>query len=198
MPPFITNQYYHIYNRGNNKEPIFFRESNYIFFLNKFKYYLSGNLTLLCFCLLPNHFHLLVKVKDRGSDDISVKISNLLRRFFISYSQAINKQEERVGSLFQKPFKRKIIRNEEQLLLTVYYIHFNSVKHGIDESYTDYKWSSYPSIVNQVGQFLNIENCIRMFGGIETFIDMHRDAFINKKEIRMDAIARSDGILNKK
>ena len=115
---FLENHFYHVFNRGNNKEIIFFNIENYKYFLKKFDYYLSKYLDLFAYCLLPTHFHFLVKVKDNDTivkakkidaiassdviDILSSTITEQFRRFFLSYSQAINKQQNRSGSLFQK------------------------------------------------------------------------------------------------
>jgi REP element-mobilizing transposase RayT len=56
--------FYHVYNRGNNKQPIFFERRNYIHFLSLFKKYLSGYADVYAYCLMPNHFHFLIKVKE--------------------------------------------------------------------------------------------------------------------------------------
>lgn len=67
MEKLFPDTFYHIYNRGNNKEKIFYKDSNYIFFLQKFDSYLSPYLDLYSYCLLPNHFHLLIKTKSEVS-----------------------------------------------------------------------------------------------------------------------------------
>ena len=63
-PLLFEGQFYHIYNRGNNKENIFFNENNYNYFLKKYDFYFLDYLDIYCYCLLPNHFHLLVRVKE--------------------------------------------------------------------------------------------------------------------------------------
>ena len=93
--PIYANTFYHIYNRGNNYEKIFFNDNNYYYFLNKYDKYLSSVVETYAYCLIPNHFHLLIKTKDDYEN-----ISEQFRRFFITYSQKINEQENRSGSLF--------------------------------------------------------------------------------------------------
>jgi len=137
---FYTDQYYHIYNRGNNKEKIFFSSGNYLFFLRRLDEYLSNSLELFAYCLLRNHFHLLVKIKDKAS------INEQFRLFFLSYSNAINKQTGRTGSLFQKRFKRIIIEGNPSLCRTVIYIHLNPVHHKIQQNFCNYNYSSFQVI----------------------------------------------------
>ncbi len=71
FPPLVAHTFYHIYNRGNNGENLFYRPENYGYFLQKFDHYLSGYLELYAYCLLPNHFHLLVRavVPDTFSEE---------------------------------------------------------------------------------------------------------------------------------
>ncbi len=111
---FEENNIYHIYNRGNNSQPIFFNPENYLFFLKKIKLYITPFADILAWCLMPNHFHLMVytnKTTINHSEQVTESrqltltrersfnesISILLR----SYTRAINKQENKTGSLFQ-------------------------------------------------------------------------------------------------
>ncbi len=70
-------KYYHIYNRGNNKENIFFELKNYEYFLKKFCYYLEKYVDIYAYCLMPNHFHFLIQVKETLSDTQIKYSSNL-------------------------------------------------------------------------------------------------------------------------
>jgi REP element-mobilizing transposase RayT len=118
--PLHEGQYYHVYNRGNGGIPIFYNERNYYYFLKKYDEYLSDILETYSYCLLPNHFHLLVRIKDFQSFEnleslklpyskertVENIVSELFRRFLMSYSKSINTQQNRKGSLFQKNFRR--------------------------------------------------------------------------------------------
>jgi len=126
---------------------------------------------------MPNHFHLLIKTNEQISGK---ELSNDFRRFFITYSMAINNQEKRTGSLFQKSFQRKAIETEDQLILTIYYIHLNMVKHGMTQNYCEYEWSSYKNIINDNDLYLNTKLCLKIFEGKRQFIEMHKEAFENK------------------
>ena len=72
---FEPDQLYHIFNQGNNKQQIFFTRDNYLYFLSKIKKHLSNNCSILAWCLMPNHFHLMVKIPSyscsRGDADNS-------------------------------------------------------------------------------------------------------------------------------
>src|SRR5215471_5951044 len=114
--PLLENEIYHIYNRGNNSIEVFFMRSNYELFLEKLDYYLGPYIELYAYCLLPNHFHLLIRVKDfkliwddskmlkKGARTLTLPheiVSEQFRRFFLSYSKSIKVQEDRTGSLFE-------------------------------------------------------------------------------------------------
>jgi REP element-mobilizing transposase RayT len=185
--PLIENNFYHIYNRGNNKENIFFSTENYHYFLRKYDEYLSDYLETYAYCLLPNHFHLLVRVKECASDrrstflksgtstltDSSKIISELFRRFFTSYSKSINKQQSRTGSLFQKNFKRKHIETEAHLTAAIKYIHANPQNHGICEDFRYYEHSSYGRIMLEKPTKLMKTEVLEWFGGKEAYMNSH-------------------------
>ena len=184
MISFHENQYYHIYNRGNNGENIFYTEENYRYFLAKYSYYLEEYIETYAYCLLPNHFHLLVKVKEVASvdtrdaipsrDGISKNVSAQFRKFFISYSQSINKQLSRHGSLFEKPFKRKQVNTDEYFQTLVYYIHNNPVHHGFTKNLQEWNWSSYHSLCSNKKTKLKRDEVFEWFNGHEGFSSMHK------------------------
>jgi putative transposase len=155
--------------------------------------------------LLPNHFHFLIKIKDEDeifrnirdtialSDSISIKqnyaitlnnsivvskiISEQFRRFFISYSQAINKQENRVGSLFQKHFKIKAVNNDSYFSMLVFYIHANPQKHGLIDDFREWNYSSYHSIISKQISKLKKNEVIGWFGNLEEYKEFHNQKF---------------------
>ena len=126
---FFPENIYHIYNRGNNKQQIFFIEENYSFFLQKIKKEIIPICDILAYCLMPNHFHMMVYLpspptrqtaqsgqtgrweKKANMHPLSRKIGTLLS----SYTQAINKQENRTGSLFQQKTKAIELSNEDEI-----------------------------------------------------------------------------------
>jgi REP element-mobilizing transposase RayT len=205
-------QYYHIYNRGNNHDRIFFNAENYNFFLKKFDYYLSEYLDVYCYCLLPNHFHFLVRVKDKKDlpsleDLVSLKIhtsgadlpiienlgsikalSNQFRLFFMSYSKSVNQQQGRIGSLFQKTFKRKLITNDSYLKAVVFYIHFNPQKHGLTDDFKTYTYSSYNRFVSEKVTKLRKDEVFNFFNGKPSFVEFHNDMKNNKLFGELDEI----------
>lgn len=182
----IPNNYYHIYNRGISDNKIFFNDENYIYFLKKYDEYLSNYIDTFAYCLLPNHFHLLIRVKElislnSDATDNSILyidkniLSEQFRRFFLSYSKAINKQENRKGSLFIKNYKRKLITSEEYFSILIFYIHYNPVHHKINNDLTSYKWSSYRNVIGNQKTKLSRKEVLDIFGGRINFIKFHTD-----------------------
>ncbi len=144
LAQFYENGIYHIYNRTNNNEHLFREEINYFFFLEKYDHYLSPYLDTFCWNLLPNHFHVMIRIKSESfiestiikkdiTDQTSyeklflqnkIPLNNLIvrafTRFFQSYAQSFNKMYSRNGNLFYKPFKRIEVLPESQFMPNVY------------------------------------------------------------------------------
>ncbi len=187
-------KFYHIFNRGINGTNLFYSTANYDFFLRRYDYYLSDFPETYAFCLLPNHFHLLVRVKDKAELDVSIdvshfenvkhlnvgeKVSKQFQAFFTSYSKAINKQENRHGSLFEKPFRRIWVNSEKYLSNLVFYIHANPQLHGIIDDFRMYRWSSYERILFNKPTKLQKEKVLEWFTDKANYLYFHS----NKIEI---------------
>lgn len=171
--------YYHIFNRGNGNDKIFFATENYFYFLRKYHQYLFDYVETYSYCLIPNHFHLLIRVRDTVFN--KQIISEQFRKFFISYSMSINKQEQRMGSLFIKNFKRKLILSDNNIRNVIYYIHSNPVHHKLCKKIEDYKWSSYSSILSDMPSKLPREKIFEWFGDKKGFIDFHNQTIFEIK-----------------
>lgn len=138
-------------------ENIFRDEENYRFFLQQYAKYLDGVVDTYAFCLMPNHFHLLVGVRSDlagfknlpGLSNTNLghasknPVTKAFSDFFNSYTKSFNKRFERRGSLFIEHFKRTPIRDERQWQEAFLYIHLNPVKHGFVKQQQDWKWSSW-------------------------------------------------------
>ncbi|HEA31502.1 MAG TPA: hypothetical protein ENH91_16170 [Leeuwenhoekiella sp.] len=108
MVPLLPDRYYHIYNRANGDERIFRTAENYSYFLRRYAYFINPVASTLSYCLMPNHFHFLVRIKnDVSKEKLEGHVSKQFSNLFSSYTQAFNKQQKRKGSLFMKNFKRK-------------------------------------------------------------------------------------------
>lgn len=130
--------YYHLFNRGVNGKKIYFEHANYSFFLNRLKYYKDKfRITVLCYCLMPNHFHLFVR-QSSDQDTIGSMIGNLTN----SYTKAINKKYSRTGVLFGGRTKNRIIENEEYFIWLFKYILLNPVEAKLVSVPEEWEFSS--------------------------------------------------------
>jgi putative transposase len=172
---------YHLYNRGVEKRIIFVDDSDYKFFLSKMRGFLlpckghkdhRDNITLLAYCLLPNHFHLVAVNKSlRG-------IEYFFRSLATSYSIYFNKKYGRVGPLFQGSYKASLVSGGGLMLQKMEYVHRNPYKHGLVslKELLCYPYSNYPNYVYEksVGWF-DIQRVLDYFptGGVgyRTFIE---------------------------
>jgi REP element-mobilizing transposase RayT len=159
---FAEGGYYHIYNRGNNKQDVFKEDADYLLFLSRLRECLfpaanaakmpivrassiaprrtvlpSGAFELVCYCLMPNHLHLLMKQCG------IVPISTLMTKLCTGYSKCFNLKYERVGQVFQDQFKAIEVNSNEYLIWLSAYIHNNPVVAGFTQNPQDWRWSSY-------------------------------------------------------
>ena len=163
-----SDTYYHIYNRGNNKDLIFFEDKNYRYFLTQFKKYVAPFCDVFAYCLMPNHFHFFLKVNDEQLFEKGIK------NFFISYSKAINIKYNRVGSLFQGRYKASEITSESYFTRIITYIHQNPLVAGLVKKMEEYKYSSYTAYLSEKETMIKREDVIDWFGGLPGFIEDHK------------------------
>jgi putative transposase len=176
----VSDSYYHIYARGHGRQAIFREEDDYWVFLNLFKRHLSleavndnygmpythlrGSIELLCYCLMTNHFHLLVYQKDEGA------MQRLMRSVMTSYSRYFNKRYDSSGSLFESRYKASRISNDAYLMHISRYIHLNPKE-----------WRAYPysSIHAYYGigrpEWLQPEKIIELFVSLPQYADFLDD-----------------------
>jgi putative transposase len=140
--PFLPDVYYHFYNRGNNRQAVFFEAANYLYFLRGIKKYVLPVAEVIAYCLMPTHYHILVRVLAQTSE-VSMQVSRAMQKFLISYTKAINKRFERVGALFQGQFQAKPVQRYDHLLNLCVYIHANPVKDGLVSAPEDWPYSNY-------------------------------------------------------
>jgi REP element-mobilizing transposase RayT len=169
--------YYHIFNRGINRQPIFISEGHYYKFLALCNKYIPEFADILAYCLIPNHFHLLLYIHPDGVPPPRRGVNSPLCNLFNAYAQWFNKGTDRTGSLFQRPFKRKKILSQEYLKQVIYYIHRNPMHHNIATNPADYIFSSYRALLNNHPTFLNREHVLEWFDGPSHFADYHKMRF---------------------
>jgi REP element-mobilizing transposase RayT len=264
--PLVQGNYYHIFNRGNNRCNLFEQPAEYEHFLWLYDKYISPVADTLAWVLMRNHFHLLVYIKtdvvykysietlnrispdkiwyeehkwettdlsasagpdnvtksinaDRSrdavrsggsvvgfdfdlsacaapdnvkilKDNVNLELVNADRsrdavRFkqpvphkhfshlFNAYSRYLQIRTGRTGNLFERPFKRKLIDNEEYLKTAVLYIHNNPVHHGFCSHPLEYPWTSYLTSISEIPTKLKRDEVIKLFSNKENFEQQH-------------------------
>lgn len=182
---YESGAYYHIYNRGVEKRIIFEDEHDYSTFLSLLKLYLTspslpgeslkvkrppshhinnfnGNISVIAYCLMPNHFHLMVKQSEADG------INHFMRSLSTQYVHYFNKKYSRIGCLFQGPYKAVKVVNENQFTYLTKYIHRNPLDlPAFRESpgrLSEYKYSSYGNYLKHFHQaWINPENILTYF-----------------------------------
>lgn len=137
-----VNNYYHLYNRGNQKKLIFIDKDDYSYYLHRFRIAIKKlDFSLISYCLMPNHVHLIVKQNG------IIPPSKLISSVHTSYAMIFNKKYKSVGHLFQDRFKQKIILDDDYMINLIAYILLNPVEGKICTDPKDYLWSSYREYV---------------------------------------------------
>ncbi|HAH56277.1 MAG TPA: hypothetical protein DCM02_13600 [Flavobacterium sp.] len=183
--PLENGKYYHIYNRGNNGIDLFYDVENYNHFLRLYAKYIDPIAETFAWCLMKNHFHFLVYIKETDEIDITkleysstdkpktVKASKQFSNLFNAYTLAMNKRYNRTGSVFQKNFKRKVVASENYFQKLIYYIHNNPVHHKFTEHIVEYPWSSYGTIISTKETKLQRQRVIEIFNDLDNFKQYH-------------------------
>ena len=211
--PLEPGNYYHIYNHAVGKDNLFLNDDNYNFFLKKYNQYISPIANTFAYCLMPNHFHFFVRIKEEKEIDAILKTlpkfrtlaklenksdrklkiaayekysSKQFSNLFSSYTQAFNKQQNRKGTLFQKPFKRKQITDESYLKNMIHYIHYNPVHHGFVDNLRNWKHSSFESFFSDKETQLQRDEVMEMFDNKENFFAFHQNEVDEKGNMEFD------------
>ena len=176
--------FYHIYNRANGEELMFRNDENYRYFLQQFIKFVDPFVEVYSYCLMPNHFHFLIKVKTESQIrsvyteinpiDIQRTISKKFSNFFSSYTQSFNKVFNRRGSLFMKPYKRIIVKDQKYLLKLIHYIHYNPINAGLTTKLDNWKYSSYKSIIGNSPTLVKRDEIIELFEDLANFKHFHK------------------------
>ena len=187
LTPLVTEQFYHIYNRGSEKRNIFTQLRDYSRFQKTFYYYqflgpkpsfskfsksdlnfFKPNpdrkiVDVICYCLMPNHFHFLLRqLKENG---ISIFIGQLSN----SYTKYFNTKYKRVGPLLQGAFKAVLIETEEQLVHLSRYIHLNPVVSGLAKNLGSYHWSSYTEYMSGQKLYCSPEEILSLYPTVKSY-----------------------------
>ncbi len=171
--PFEAEHFFHLYNRGNNDENIFLEQENYSYFLVLMKKYLLSVADVYSYCLLPNHFHVIIKFKEEsqqevGKNNSKISLHQPISNMMNAYTKAINKRYNRRGSLFQEHLKRIKITEENYLRNLIIYVNTNSTHHQI-EDYRTYKHSSYDALISDQETSIKRDEVIELFSDVNNF-----------------------------
>jgi putative transposase len=201
--PLSPTGIYHVLSRAIGDEKLFREEDNYRFFLDRFQKYISPIANIYSYCLLPNHFHFLLQIKEEEdikkyyelikpvrpfsyniiSDFAMERFSNLLN----SYCKAYNKRHRRKGSLFIDYLRRVEIATEEQFCKTVFYIHKNPVHHGYCNTMQEWQWSSYNALLGSVAtEMICSDKTLKWFDDKSVFVNFHEQPILLKESLEID------------
>ncbi len=178
---FQEDTYHHLYNRGANKQLIFFNKYDYNFFIKRMKHYKDQfKLELLAYCLMPNHFHIFIRQTTKGN--ITSKfISNLTN----SYTKSINKKYNRSGVLFQGRTANKIIFDENAFVVLVKYILMNPVKAKLVKKFYYWEYSSAKELLDLIETGITDKIIMDYFSNKNEFISyIESDSIIYEKALK--------------
>ncbi|MEA3350422.1 MAG: transposase [Chloroflexota bacterium] len=187
LAPLQPGLYYHIYNRGNNREDLFYEERNYHYFLQLYTRHIYSIADTFAYCLMRNHFHLLVRIKETSQVLETCEVFNPSQYFsnlFNAYAKAINKAYGRTGSLFEERFGRVEITSDAHFVHLIFYIHFNPQKHGFVDDFCDWRWSSYNTLLSTGTTKLKRAEVLDWFDGRAGFEEFHR-GLVDEKALQM-------------
>ncbi len=206
--PLVTDEFYHIFNRGVARNPVFLSKHDYKQAMLSLSYYsllnypmklsrlkelpheqrqniikslhsLPKKVEIISFVFMPNHFHFLLKqTTDNG-------MSSFVSQFTNSYTRYFNTKHERVGPLFQGVFKAVHIETDEQLIHLSRYIHLNPVVSFVitEKELSFYPWSSLPLFLKETSSFVNTKPVLDHFSSKEDYRNSVFDQIEYAKEL---------------
>ena len=194
--PLRPEQILHIYNHAAGNENLFERDADYIYFLDKLKKHLLPVSEVFVYCLMPNHFHLVIRFRETSlvkeffrqriksklsmeqliqqkEDFLGKQLSQVCSNFFNTYAKHYNFVKSRTGTLFKRTFRRKEVDDMDYLRTLICYIHQNPAASGFTESILSWKFSSYRALVGLQPTLLSREYVINLFDDLENFKYCH-------------------------
>ena len=183
---FFPDTHYHVCHHANSEELLFRSDENYRYLLRLTVKYICPVANVLAYCLMPNHFHLLIrtcgletlqdkmrqKPKTESPDSFLIQqFSNLCN----AYSKAFNRLYNRRGALFRRTLQRKHITNDRQLLNTLIYIHQNPVHHGFTPNWEDWQYSSVHNYLTEKPGNVSTKDIYQKIGTKLEFRKMHEE-----------------------
>ena len=177
---------YHVYNRGVNRCNLFYEKANYLYFLRLFADHIAPVVQVFAYCLLPNHFHILLRLLEADEilsrDDLhdywqharDDRPHQYFSNCFNAYARTINDRYGRSGSLFQRPFHRKPVTTDDYFCTLITYIHRNPQKHRLVDDFRDWPYSSYDAILHEKPTRVERTAVLDYFGNQVQFLEAHQ------------------------
>jgi REP element-mobilizing transposase RayT len=203
-----AREIYHIWTHANGHENLFRSDENYRYFMDIYSHHVSPLVNTLAYCLMPNHLHLMIKVRDQQTlknfyiakktskfspgkrdglalDSLDAGIMEQLvnqqfSNLLNAYTKAYNKRFNRKGSLFISNFGRKRVEDKKYAIALMTYIHLNPVKHGFTEDLNDWKFSSWQAYSNNSNNLVDTTTGVDWFGGEDNFCKAHEELQANQ------------------
>lgn len=201
---FEVGGIYHVYNKVVSGETFFKNERDYNSFLERYLKYFSPYFETFAYCLIPNHFHFLIRVKDNvdsfvakentnaakkylnGEEPLNFFLEHQLSRMLSGVAIKYNKSNNRVGPLFKQGTKRVGLSTESRIIYQLCYIHHNPIHHKLTSNYEDWKYSSFHDYINEKPTHLSKEVLLKLMGGIDVFHSLHNDFKLENDENLFD------------
>lgn len=202
--PFLPDVFYHVYHHANGNDLLFRTPESYRCFLEKFADYAQPVAETYAFCLLPNHFHFLIRIRPaaelsayfrnkkwkklRRQSPVtpvntrelirvnSTELPNLVAQQFGDWLNGYSQTFNRSGGSFVDSLQRKVVTTERYFGELVRYIHADPVHHGFCSTFETWPYSSYGAFLSQKPTRLYREEVLRWFGGKDTFLLAHGQA----------------------
>jgi putative transposase len=198
MEKLEQGHYYHLYNRGAGRSNLFQEGKDYHRFIDKYWYYMFFSVETYAWCLIQNHFHVLIKVRSLHQQEVLFQKSKetypkgsffgdnfdhakpfdpgvQLRHLMNSYTKYFNNKYDRSGTLVEGTYKRKRITDENHFNHLLCYIHRNPVHHGICRNYEDYSYTSYHDYFGNKKSLTETQKGLTNFGGLINLQKAHSE-----------------------
>lgn len=195
------NTIYHVYNHANARDNMFNDPANYDRFIQCCKVHIWPVAEIISYCLMPNHFHLVIKVRNEADVRLAIKRKNeansirvrgkgirlkplitmspedfVIKSFsncFNAYAKYFNIRNDRRGSLFLKSFKRKLVNDKNYLRQLYLYIHMNPVKHGFRKEVGKWRYCSYSNVFHDKVDWISHQFSSFAFDGLDDYVRSH-------------------------
>jgi putative transposase len=199
LDSFEPNRCYHVFNHAVHNNNLFVKDTNYQYFLQQLIKHTNPVCQLYAYCLMPNHFHLLIRIKDEDSIvqyyhqrklsknpeykplEIDLKefdyhdfVMQQFQNFCNGYVQAFNRMFERKGALFLDFIKRRQVKNEKYFTKLIHYIHYNPIHHGFCKDLHSWQYTSFHLFLDNRVTKLEREYVLEWFGGQKEYTEFHK------------------------